>query len=656
MKFVSISGPKNDLDRIVNQYLSRYEIQLENALTELKSASKLEPYPGINPYREPLQKAQKLLASCAGAKQMAPNAGTMPVENAIALVNDMDTELAASTEEREALKSKEKEVSSLLEQVRLYVELDFDIPAVLKLKHIKYRFGRVRKESFPQLQAFADRSDETILFKCHESDKYISLLYFTPDITSDRIDTVFSSMQFERIYLPDEYAGTPKTEVERLENELAELKAKEQALDAKDSEYLLTRRSGLQDACSVLESYETNFNVRKYAACTHDKDHPFYILCGWMTKEDAEKLHKDLSKDADTFFVLEDSKEHVTSIPPTKLKNIPLLRPFEMFVKMYGLPAYNEFDPTLLIAVTYSVFFGFMFGDAGQGLLLLIGGFLLYKFKKIDLAAIISCCGFFSTIFGCLFGSVFGFEDVIPALWLKPTEAMTDLPFVGRLNTVFVVAIALGMAVILFTMILNMATSFKNHDIEKTWFDTNGLAGFIFYLSLAATIVLFMSGHTLPAAAILIVMFVSGHTLPAAAVLIIMFVLPLLVMFFKEPLTAILEKKSEKISGGFGMFVTQGFFELFEVLLSYFSNTLSFVRVGAFAVSHAAMMQVVLMLAGAESGTPSIPVIVLGNLFVCGMEGLIVGIQVLRLEYYELFSRFYKGTGREFKPFYQKQI
>ena len=148
----------------------------------------------------------------------------------------------------------------------------------------------------------------------------------------------------------------------------------------------------------------------------------------------------------------------------------------------------------------------------------------------------------------------------------------------------------------------------------------------------------------------------SGHTLPASAILIVLFVLPLIVMFFKEPLTAILEKKSEKISGGFGMFVTQGFFELFEVLLSYFSNTLSFVRVGAFAVSHAAMMQVVMMLAGAESGTPSIPVIVLGNLFVCGMEGLIVGIQVLRLEYYELFSRFYKGTGREFKPFYQKQI
>ena len=99
------------------------------------------------------------------------------------------------------------------------------------------------------------------------------------------------------------------------------------------------------------------------------------------------------------------------------------------------------------------------------------------------------------------------------------------------------------------------------------------------------------------------------------------------------------------------MFILQGFFELFEVLLSYFSNSLSFVRVGAFAVSHAAMMEVVLMLSGAESGNINWIAVVLGNIFVMGMEGLIVGIQVLRLEYYELFSRFYTGDGRAFKPY-----
>ena len=99
------------------------------------------------------------------------------------------------------------------------------------------------------------------------------------------------------------------------------------------------------------------------------------------------------------------------------------------------------------------------------------------------------------------------------------------------------------------------------------------------------------------------------------------------------------------------MFLVQGFFELFETLLSYFSNTLSYVRIGAFAVSHAAIMEVVLMLSGAENGTPNLFGVILGNVIVCALEGLIVGIQVLRLEYYEMFSRFYKGSGREFKPF-----
>ena len=130
-----------------------------------------------------------------------------------------------------------------------------------------------------------------------------------------------------------------------------------------------------------------------------------------------------------------------------------------------------------------------------------------------------------------------------------------------------------------------------------------------------------------------------------------MFGVPLLLILFKEPLTNKIKKKTAKMEESKAMFIVEGFFELFETLLSYFSNTLSFVRIGAFAVSHAAMMEVVLMLAGAEEGSPNWVVIVLGNLFVCLMEGLVVGIQVLRLEYYEMFSRFYKGSGRAFDPY-----
>ena len=134
-------------------------------------------------------------------------------------------------------------------------------------------------------------------------------------------------------------------------------------------------------------------------------------------------------------------------------------------------------------------------------------------------------------------------------------------------------------------------------------------------------------------------------------VLAVMFGVPLLLILFKEPLTKKIEKRAEGMEESKAMFLVQGFFELFETLLSYFSNTLSYVRIGAFAVSHAAIMEVVLMLSGAENGTPNLFGVILGNVIVCALEGLIVGIQVLRLEYYEMFSRFYKGSGREFKPF-----
>ena len=306
---------------------------------------------------------------------------------------------------------------------------------------------------------------------------------------------------------------------------------------------------------------------------------------------------------------------------------------------MYGLPNYNEFDPTIFVALTYSFIFGWMFGDVGQGLVLVIGGFLLYHFKKMNLAAIISMAGVFSTFFGFMFGSIFGFEDVIEPIWLRPMSKMTDLPMIGRLNTVFIVAVAFGMGMILLTMIIHIINAAKNHSLGDLCFDTNGIAGLVFYGLLVFAIVMLM----------------TGHSLPGGALLAVLFIIPLLCIAFKEQLTDLCEKKKPAEKTGPVMIVVQALFELIEVLLSYFSNTISFVRIGAFAVSHAAMMEVVMMLAGAESGTPNILVVILGNLFVCGMEGLIVGIQVLRLEYYEMFSRFYKGDGREFEPYNTKQ-
>ena len=309
-----------------------------------------------------------------------------------------------------------------------------------------------------------------------------------------------------------------------------------------------------------------------------------------------------------------------------------------MFIRMYGLPANDEMDPTMFVALTYTFIFGAMFGDVGQGLCLFVFGGLLYLTKKINLAGIISIAGLFSTFFGFMFGSIFGFEDIIQAHWLRPVDAMTNLPFIGQLNTVFVVAIAFGMGLNILVMIFNVINSVKSHDLENMLFSHNGIAGLVFYGFLVLTIVLYMTGHKVPGN-ILMVIFLG---------------VPVILFVFKEPLGKLVTKQHKKMEEGKVMFFVQAFFELFETMLSYFSNTISYVRIGAFAVSHAAMMEVVLMLSGASAGHTNWIVFVLGNVLVCGLEGLVVGIQVLRLEYYEMFSRFYKGTGREFKPFHSQ--
>jgi V/A-type H+-transporting ATPase subunit I len=128
-------------------------------------------------------------------------------------------------------------------------------------------------------------------------------------------------------------------------------------------------------------------------------------------------------------------------------------------------------------------------------------------------------------------------------------------------------------------------------------------------------------------------------------------VIPLILMAFRAPIISFLEKKKELIHGGVGLFLFETVIEAFEMILSYFTNTVSFVRVGAFALSHASMMGVVMMLSATASGSNNIAVVILGNVLVMCLEGLIVGIQVLRLEFYEMFSRFYSGAGREFIPY-----
>ena len=626
MKFLSITGPKADIDRVVNTYLSKYEIHLENALSELTTVQNLTPFLEINPYKEALNTANlfceelnSFATDTVKAETAQAAAQTMDVETALDTIRRIQTDYQDLNKKRSDLENQLTTVDESLRVIRPFRNLDFDISSILKFRFIRFRFGRIGKEYYQKFERYIYDNLDTIFIKCDEDDQYIWGMYFVPEPESQKVKAVYSSMHFEKIYMPDSYEGTAREAFEQLAQKRSLILSDFNTVSQKRNDFLISHCREILAAQAAIARLSGNFDIRKLAACTKGKGENdiFYILCGWMTEKDAHSFQTDIKDDSKIFCIIDgEDDEHIQpethQQPPTKLKNPKLFKPFEMYINMYGLPAYNEMDPTWFVAITYSFIFGAMFGDAGQGLLLFIGGFLLYKFKHIALAGIISCAGVFSTIFGILFGSFFGFENLFPALWLRPMNNMMTVPFIGKLNTVFIVAIGFGMGLILLCMVFNIINAWKAHDTEHIWFDTNSVAGLVFYGSATVSIALIL----------------TGHTLPGGILLFIMFGIPLILIFFKEPLTALVEKKSEVMPKEKGMFIVQGLFEMFEVLLSYFSNTLSFVRIGAFAVSHAAMMEVVLMLAGFESGHLNWIVVILGNLFVSGMEGLIVGIQV----------------------------
>ena len=304
---------------------------------------------------------------------------------------------------------------------------------------------------------------------------------------------------------------------------------------------------------------------------------------------------------------------------------------------MYGVPEYNEVDPTFFIAITYTVIFGIMFADLGQGFCLTIAGILMWKLKKMAIGKILLPCGISAMIFGTIFGSVFGFEHVLDPMFRlfgfeeKPIEVMAS----ENINTIILGAIGIGVFLLLIAMFINVYTLLRRKDVGRALFGTSGVSGIIFYgalvFGLAAEI--FMGIHVM--------------TLPYILGLI---VLPFLLIFFAEPLADLVNGEEHWQPESWGGYIVENLFESIEVLLGYVTNTMSFLRVGAFVLVHAGMMLVVFVLAETVGGAGYWVVVVIGNALVMVLEALLVAIQVLRLEYYEMFSRFYSGEGKPFEP------
>lgn len=634
MSFVTLAGPKTDIDHLVNHYLSKHDIHLENALTEFSGEEQqLTTFSETNPFKSYLNKSHDIMLLIKDPEKA--HIEKMSVAKAEKFIDKIEDDFADIKDDISDLKEQIQKLDTDYSALAPFKDLDYRLKKIYDMEFFKYRFGKIPRSSFDKFESYLDPDIDAIFISTLTEDEYVYGVFFAPTDYFEGVEKDFINIQFDEIQIPKKYKDFPNNECIEIAGKITELKDQIKSINDEIDDIIETNKNKLVSAIRRIETAYSNFDVRKLAAVTKDFGITFQVLCGWMASIDAKKLEKETDNDVNVVCIVSDDVDNHKTKPPTKLKNFKLIRPFEMFVKMYGMPAYNEFDPTLFLTITYAFIFGIMFGDLGQGLCLFIGGAILYKVKKMDLAGIVCAAGVFSCIFGAIFGSFFGFE--FKSL-INPLQSMVTLPFLGEINIVLVAAFLFGAFVILSTMVINIATAIKQKNLGKALFGPNAVTGFIFYASIISVIFLYM----------------TKRPLPGTILLIIMFVVPLLLIFLEEPLKNLLKKK-KPIEDSPGIFAATAFFELFDYLITYLSNALSFLRIGVFAISHAAMMQVVMTLAGAENGgTPNILVVIIGNIIVLAMEGLVVGIQVLRLEYYEIFGRFYDGNGREFVSYRKK--
>lgn len=416
--------------------------------------------------------------------------------------------------------------------------------------------------------------------------------------------------------------------LESLKKRKSNLIRRREAIDAYLERLKKDKEQEIKDLNSAYRGYDEVLKAKRLSQFSARA----VFITGWMDAADREKLVAVLRVVCGNRFVVSEKKDPNA---PVRLLNLRWLRPFELLVKTMGIPANSEIDPTPLAAVTFVLMFGLMFGDLGQGGILAAGGWFLRRFGKKkakdeleQAGGILIVCGLFAALCGWLYGSVFSYEHLLPALWFHPTAHIMKL---------FGMTILMGAVFIMVGLGVNILNSILNTDYAEAFLEKRGLAVLILYVSIL----------------VFAVRYVMTGRMPAAWAIAVFAGLPLVLFSLRGVLgTALFH--IEKIHS-LPEYVVETVMEIVEIFLGLFANTISFIRVGAFALSHAGLSIVTYTLAGmadpALKSAGAILIIVVGNIFIIGFEGLICGIQSMRLEYYEFFNKFFRGDGVVFSPF-----
>ncbi len=638
IKVLNVIGSVDELDSATTMLGQTGVFHPDNALSFYSDTTGFSPMNDANPYEKSLTLLSDTLKLIGHEKDLAgiryPQTATLPVKDWAAYVNTFTDSIRSFQKERQSCEKQIQQDQAHREALSHFDGLGIDLDELKSCRFIQTRFGSLPEESFQKLTEPIYSSNPYItFFPAKLENNFYWGMYCAPNEQIEEIDRIFSGLSFEQVSLK-EYSGTISSVIQGFAEDEKQQKQRMQQISEDTQHYWKSERQNFLGVYVWLKEKYTYFSIRRYAA----RYGRSFILTGWIPADKERMVQSQLDTLKTVKYAFDDAAdpEVLLHSPPIKLHNKRLWQPFEFFINVYGLPSYNELDPTPFVAFTYFIFFGLMFADLGQGLCIALLGWLLWKKKKSGLGRVMVPCGISSAIVGTLFGSAFGFEHALDPLYLgllklpkKPISVMEN-PM-----TVVYFAIGLGIFMVLLSILTNIFASLKRRHYASGLFSQNGVAGFVFYVAVLAG----FGGQAL-----------FGWNIVTPAYVVAFIIAPIISMIFQDIIGGYLEGKPDWKPNNWGETILQNFFMCFEYILSYLTNTISFIRVGAFVLVHAGMMMVIFQLAEMSGGVGYVITLIIGNAFVIALEGLLSGVQSLRLEFYELFSRFYDGSGRPYTP------
>ncbi|MBK1644773.1 ATPase [Thiocapsa imhoffii] len=591
--------------------------------------SRLVDAPG-QAYREAYTQAHTRLEKIRKLIPITPRRGTEQVrvvelpelEALNAWLGVIWNEASEFEEELHRLDEQERLVREQQAALANFAHLNIDLGLLRnKTRFLNFYVGLVPRENLRQLEGAVSLADHILHVYMQEGEQAHVVIVGPTETKQGELSAVLEAAGFQNLPIPRELDRAPADLQHDLAVQRQEIERARAELQKRIAQWGTPLLARLRDARQTLILTEPlvtlDPSIRSAGHLAH--------LAGWVPARSVIRLRVRLEKALRHPFEMRVRRPSAAERPlvPTVPEKHWLLAPFALLVKQYGVPEYGEVDPTPLFAVTFVLMFGSMFGDFGQGAVIVFAAWQwrhkLGRFWPFGLLA-----GFSSMFFGILYGSFFGEEHLIPALWMNPLS-----------DPLLMLRLAFGWGVLFLSLACLLAI--YNRMAIGNWsgaiFGHHGVLNLVFYLALITGGLNVVQADG-----------ASGDATGMAA----FGTMPLYLL--SGSLAGLAWASWRKQQAPVGEKILVVFIETLETLIGYVSNTLSFLRVAAFSLNHVALSIAIFTLAGMMGTFGHILTIILGNLFVIVLEGGIVAIQVMRLQYYEGFSRYFSGNGHEFAP------